>query len=197
MCLSLFNSSLMVRAETVLEPSLIVTTSNDTLIIKNETTGETALIIYTNNHSSAIITDFDGSRHYAYTDYNGNICLDGKIVIKKLKDTSAENSKSKIFLQASDGYEYVTTYYTSTDVQAGAGAIGLALIGLVPGMAIPAALISVLAGYKAMVTDNVYMKVKQYYNENTHYIKNVVYMYKYSDYTGYLGSYTETHKLFN
>lgn len=100
-------------------------------------------------------------------------------------------------LFASNGYEYVTTYYTCTDVQAGAGAIGVALIGLVPGMGVPAALISILAGCKAMVSDNVYMKVKQYYNENTHYIKNVVYLYKNSDYTGYLDSYTETHKLFN
>ncbi len=197
MCLCLFQPILNVKAEAISEPTFTVASTEDSITLTDTSTGATASIIYTNNFTSAIIKDFDGSEHYGYTDSNGNICLDGQIVIRKISTINSTNGlNSASLVSSSNGYTYVTTYYTSADVQAGAGAIALALVGLVPGMSVPAALISVLAGYQAMVADNVYMKVKQYYNESTHYIKNIVYMYKNSDYTGYLGSYTEEHKLF-
>jgi hypothetical protein len=198
MCLCLFHPALNVKAEAAPEPSFKVASTKDTITLTNTNTDEIATITYTNNFTSAIIQDFDGSEHHAYTDSNGNICLDGQIVIKKESTNSSYNNlNSTSSLKSSNSYKYVTTYYTSTDVQAGAGGIGLALVGLVPGMTVPAALIGLLASYQAMVSDNVYMKVKQYYNDFNHNIRNIIYMYKNSDYTGYLGTYTEEHTLFS
>ena len=86
------------------------------------------------------------------------------------------------------GYKYLVRWRGNTQLSDTIGSITLALIGLFPGMAGPAAVASVIASIGAYTRGTVYIEITQYYNPNTYWIYQITRLYSNSDYTGLLST---------
>lgn len=157
--------------------------SNNKITFTNGKTGKLTKIVYNENKTKATIYESRQASTLVKDD-NGNIYLNGKLLIEVIKSNNHKNNGITL-----DENEYVTTYRTQSSYASNSATIAMGIMGLIGGPFGTALDIAGIAyGFMSYSQTNVYIEIDQFYETSTHTITDYCYYYKNSDYTGYLGS---------
>nr|WP_280640905.1 hypothetical protein [Listeria monocytogenes] len=162
--------------------------SNDEYQVLDKETNETTSIEFSKNHMQSTITNPDGTIDTMIKKDN-LIYLNGEVIGEEVKEESRQ------LLKAS-AYKYVTTFKTKMSLKKTSASIAVSLAGLLGG---PVGVFSTVAGMLLTLksyapSKEVYIKIKQYYNSYSREIKNDYSIYKKSNYTGLLKTFTHKYR---
>lgn len=197
------NANALENLDSDIEVSML---TKDTLIVSNKNTNTSDKIIFNEKNKSATIYNSNGEIQYIYTDKNGNIVFNGEIIIEKVVEKNIDNNFSRPMPRANitggggsssnKGYKYITTYKTRKSLYENSANIAIGLIGLIPGLGTVSTIVGFINGAKSYVSNEVYIKVVQYGNTYTRMLKNEIYLYKNSNYTGLIKKHTTYSRMF-
>ncbi|EBF5152415.1 MULTISPECIES: hypothetical protein [Listeria] len=161
--------------------------SKDEYQVLDKETDETTSIEFSKDHTQSTITNPDGTIDTMIKKDN-LIYLNGEVIGEEVKEESSP------LLRAT--YKYVTTFKTKMSLKKTSASIAVSLAGLLGG---PVGVFSTIAGILLTLksyapSKEVYIKIKQYYNSYAREIKNDYSMYKNSNYTGLLKSFTHKYR---
>ncbi|EQC0624943.1 hypothetical protein D3H28_002830, partial [Listeria monocytogenes] len=161
---------------------------NDEYQVLDKETNETTSIEFSKNHMQSTITNPDGTIDTMIKKDN-LIYLNGEVIGEEVKEESRQ------LLKAS-AYKYVTTFKTKMSLKKTSASIAVSLAGLLGG---PVGVFSTVAGMLLTLksyapSKEVYIKIKQYYNSYSREIKNDYSIYKKSNYTGLLKTFTHKYR---
>lgn len=176
------------------------------LIVNNKNTKTSDKIVFNEKDKSATIYNSNGEVQYIYTDKNGNILFNGEIIIEKVVEKNIDDNLSRPMTRANitggggssnnKGYKYITTFKTRKSLYENSANIAIGLIGLIPGIGTVATIAGIITGVKSYVSKEVYIKVVQYGNTYARMLKNEIYFYKNSNYTGLIKKHTTYSRMF-
>ncbi|WP_239254642.1 hypothetical protein [Listeria ilorinensis] len=93
----------------------------------------------------------------------------------------------------SNTFKYVTTFKTKASIYRNTASNAATIAGLVGGpVGAFTTIVGIISGFRSYGLKEVYIKIDQYYNSYTHYVKNYFYFYKKSNYTSLIKSTTES-----
>lgn len=166
------------------EDYVVEQVSKDAYQVLDRETNEKSTVEYSKDYNKSTITNPDGTVDTMIKKDN-LIYLNGEVIGEEVKE------ESRPLLKAS-AYKYVTTYKTKMSLQKTSASLGVSLAGLLGG---PVGAFSSIAGILLTLKSyapkkEVYIKIKQYYNSYSREIKNDYSIYKNSNYTGLIKTYT-------
>ncbi|WP_271002062.1 hypothetical protein [Listeria seeligeri] len=167
---------------------LVEQVSNDKYQVLDKESNETSSIEFSKNHTKAIITNPDGTVD-TMVKKNNLIYLNGEIIGEEIKE------ETRPLLKATS-YKYVKTFKTKMSLQKTSASLALSLAGFLGG---PVGAFTSIAGTLLTLKSyapkkEVYIKIKQYYNSYLREIKNDYSIYKKSNYTGLIKTYTHKYR---
>ncbi|CAB3439621.1 TPA: hypothetical protein ACGYI6_002986 [Listeria monocytogenes] len=167
---------------------LVKQVSNDEYQVLDKESDEKSSIKFSKDHNKSTITNPDGTTDTMVKKDN-LIYLNGEIIGEEIKE------EAKPLLKAS-GFKYVTTFKTKMSLKKTSASIALSLAGLLGG---PVGTFTSIAGMLLSLKSyapqkEVYIKIKQYYNSYSREIKNDYSIYKKSNYTGLIKTYTHKYR---
>ncbi|MBC1358747.1 hypothetical protein [Listeria booriae] len=172
--------------------SYIIEQQGNTIKVTSASDDSETKVVFKNDYQSATVYE-DGLTYEVTQDAAGSILVNGNMFLEK------EESQPKLLKATSNSYKYVTTFKTKKSAYTKSGGLGIAAAGLLGG---PAGTIATIAGIITSLgsfakSNEIYIKIVQYYNSYTHMVRNTYYFYKNSNYTGLLKSYTAEQRLFS
>lgn len=166
---------------------------NNIVKVTNELEEVETTVIFKNNYQSAVIEERN-EKQQLLKNSTSNL-ITGKNLFLETKQSKSNLRK---ITSNSNRFKYVTTFRTKKSAYRKSGSLGVAAASFLGG---PAGTIATIAGVIASLgsfakSNEVYIKIIQYYNPYTHIVRNKYYFYKKSNYTGFLKSSTSEQRLF-
>lgn len=176
-----------------------VTESNNVRTVLNKITLQKAALTFTNpQHTDGIYKDINGNEHKYSTSTNGNIYLDGKIIVEATATPVSSSTlpltqslvaspsfyNSDHFSHNGRTYYYVITYKYSTSLQKSITTIESDMLSFLPYAGYVIALYTLIQDMKNTGASNMYVVEKEYCTSNYQYYAFKYYFNKYSNYTG-------------
>lgn len=153
------------------------------------------------DESNAIYYSVDGNTHTLYFEANGSIYYDDELVAKSEESTTSLKKVDGIVVNYvpepdpissywGSYWSYISTRYSNQKVYDDVGNIAMGIIGLVPGLGVYVFMASVAAIVLNIASSQyqiMYYKIEQFISANQHYVRERVWITKYSSYNYFSG----------
>lgn len=137
--------------------------------------------------------DSTGDVHSITGDKSGNIYYDGKLYRKTTQNQIEVSEKSTLMSRKAStspwgsGWKYLTSTKTEQAIYDTTAGIVITLLGFIPGLGYISGIAGITAGFISLTRPNAYYKIDQYVSTDNRKVRERVFVYSESNYTGYQG----------